>query len=52
MWQTKYFKTFEQAQEWMKNHLHKYLMELVYTNQRNKKSSGYGVEYKPLIRLY
>jgi hypothetical protein len=52
MWQTKYFKTESKARSWMEKNYHKYQMELIFINQKTEKSAGYGVEYKPLIKIY
>jgi len=41
MWQTKYFKTYEQAQSWITKNYHKYQMELIFINQKTEKSAGY-----------
>ena len=44
MWETKYFKTYEQAKKFMlrNNYKNKYRYELIFVN------NGYAVEYKKL----
>ena len=46
MWETKYFKTEEEAQKFMiKKSFVKYQMSLIFVQ------NGYGVEYKALKRI-
>ena len=46
MWQTKYFKTELQARNWMAKNSNKYQMDFIFVD------NGFGVEYKPLRKVY
>jgi len=46
MWNTKQFKTEQQARKWIWAHRFVYRSDLVFMN------NGFVVEYKPLVKVY
>jgi len=46
MWTKKYFKTYQDLKTWMEKNKNKYQIDIILI------SNGYGVEYRPLRRVY
>lgn len=45
MWQTKFFKTFEQQKSWIAKNEHRYQIDVILV------SNGYAVEYRKLRKI-
>lgn len=45
MWETKFFKTFEQQQKWIEKNSSKYQIDVIIV------ANGYAVEYRKLRRI-
>lgn len=45
MWQTKFFKTFEQQETWILKNKHRYQIDIIIVN------NGYAVEYRKMRKI-